>query len=89
MKDNDWVLLVFCRGCGIYGTAHVREDHTLGWPDIVHEADCDLAEPRDRREWHAWMAGAPAHAEQAGAGQVGAHAHSHAQRTPDRFDGVG
>ena len=58
MKDTDWVLLVSCRGCGVYGTAHVREDRTLAWPDIVHEVDCELAEAGDRRERHAWMADA-------------------------------
>ena len=81
MKDTDWVLLVFCRGCGIYGTAQVRADHTLIWPDIVHEVDCEFAEPGDRREWHAWAAGDSSGAgpETVGDGNVrhpGAHDHA-------------
>ncbi|MBG6056933.1 hypothetical protein RCH16_000119 [Cryobacterium sp. MP_M5] len=58
MKDRDWVLLAYCRSCGVYGTAVIGDDHRISWPEVVHELDCDLAEAQDAREEHPWTIGA-------------------------------
>ncbi|TFB97010.1 hypothetical protein [Cryobacterium sp. HLT2-28] len=58
MRDRDWVLLAYCRSCGVYGTAVIDDDHRISWPDVVHEVDCDLAEQQDVREAHSWAVGA-------------------------------
>lgn len=47
MRENDWVLNVHCRECGIGGTALVGNDRRILWPRIVHESDCALAEGQD------------------------------------------
>lgn len=58
MKDRDWVLLAYCRSCGVYGTAVVDDDRHVSWPEVVHELDCSLAEQQDAREEHSWTIGA-------------------------------
>jgi hypothetical protein len=47
MRQNDWVLTVRCRECGIGGTAHVGTDRRIVWPVIVHEGGCELADDED------------------------------------------
>ncbi|TFC82462.1 hypothetical protein E3T24_13050 [Cryobacterium sp. TmT2-59] len=47
MRENDWVLNVHCRECGIGGTAHVGNDRRIVWPLIVHESNCELADAQD------------------------------------------
>ncbi|MDJ0324599.1 hypothetical protein QMG61_12615 [Cryobacterium sp. PH31-AA6] len=58
MKDRDWVLLAYCRSCGVYGTAVIDDAHQISWPEVVHESDCELAESADTREEHPWAVGA-------------------------------
>ena len=47
MRQNDWVLTVHCRECGIGGTAHVGNDRRIVWPVLVHEGGCELADDED------------------------------------------
>ena len=47
MRQNDWVLTVHCRECGIGTTAHVGNDLRIVWPVIVHEGGCELADDED------------------------------------------
>ncbi|TFC47096.1 hypothetical protein E3T26_09480 [Cryobacterium sp. TMT1-21] len=54
MKDTDWVSIAYCRDCGVYGTATIRDDHNFVWPEIVHETDCQLARHGDIKEMHSW-----------------------------------
>ncbi|WP_134567949.1 hypothetical protein [Cryobacterium algoritolerans] len=58
MKDRDWVLLAYCRSCGVYGTAVVDDDRHVSWPEVVHELDGSLAERQDAREEQSWTIGA-------------------------------
>lgn len=47
MRQNDWVLTVHCRECGVGGTARVANDRRIVWPVIVHEGGCELADDED------------------------------------------
>lgn len=50
MRNSEWVLNAYCRSCGIGSTVRVDDDQRLVRPAVIHEADCDLAQPDDRKE---------------------------------------
>lgn len=52
MKDRDWVLIAYCRSCGVDGVVEIADDHTMVWPVLIHEWDCERAEPQDLKELH-------------------------------------
>lgn len=50
MKDSDWILIAYCRSCGIDGVVDLGVDRRIVWPVLIHEANCELAEPDDPKE---------------------------------------